>query len=128
MSYGIGPPSDSWTSRALGIEPDGLAQEDRGVGVPAEDAPQRLRDLARREGAGRDLVEQRLEQVVVAPVDQRQVDLGVALRSSPCGVQAAEPAADDDDAVRAGGGRGIRGGAPGAGMEPNADIPPCGGR
>ena len=66
--------------------------------VLAHDRAERLRDLARREGARGDLVEQRLEQVEVAPVDERDRHGSVAgevLR----GVQAAEPAADDHHVV-----------------------------
>ena len=48
---------------------------------------------------GRDLVEQRLEEVVVAAVDQRDVDRPAA--EEPGGGQAAEAAADDHDAVAA---------------------------
>ena len=64
----------------------------------AQDGAQRLRDVARRQGARRDLVEHRLEQVEVAPIDQRQRDLGVAAQAAG-GIQATEPAADDDDAM-----------------------------
>ena len=39
-----------------------------------EDRAQRLGDLARRDGPGRDLVEQRLEEVEVAPVDEGDLD------------------------------------------------------
>jgi hypothetical protein len=53
--------------------------------------------LADREYACRHLVEERLEEVVVRPVDQRDVD--VALAQEPRGEQAAETAADDHDAV-----------------------------
>ena len=49
-------------------------------------------------GPGRDLVEQRLEQVVVAPVDEGDVD-PVVLAQLLRRVQAAEAAADDQDAV-----------------------------
>ena len=62
------------------------------------DRSKRLRDLARREGARGHLVEQRLEQVEVAPVDERDRHGSVAgevLR----GVQAGEPAPDDHDVV-----------------------------
>ena len=51
------------------------------------------------ERAGRDLVEQRLEQVEVAAVDERDLDRVLAAQR-PGRVQPGEPAADDDDAVR----------------------------
>ena len=63
-----------------------------------EDPAEGMGDLTRREGAGGDLVEQRLEGVVVAPVDERQVD-PVVLAEPPGRVQAAEAATDDRDAV-----------------------------
>ena len=56
---------------SLDVEADRLAEEDRRVPLAAEDRPQRLGDVAGRHRAGRDLVEQRREQVVVAPVDER---------------------------------------------------------
>ena len=43
----------------------------------AEQLAQRVRDVARRQLGGRDLVEQRLELVVVVAVDQRHVDVVV---------------------------------------------------
>ena len=50
-----------------------------------------------RQDAGGHLVEQRLEQVVVPPVDERDVEVGRGEQAG--GGQAAEPAADDDNAV-----------------------------
>ena len=82
----------------VGIEADRLAEQDGRVPVLAHDRAKRLRDLARREGARGHLVEQRLEQVEVAPVDERDRDgsvPGEVLR----GVQAGEPAPDDHDVV-----------------------------
>ena len=61
----------------LGVDADRLAEDDRRVALLAQDRAQRLGDVARRQRAGRDLVEQRLEQVEVAPVDQGQADLRV---------------------------------------------------
>ena len=43
--------------------------------VSSDHMPQRRGDLARRDHAGRDLVQERLKQVVVAPINQRDVDL-----------------------------------------------------
>src|SRR5262249_46958726 len=54
-------------------------------------------DLAGREGAGGDLVQQRLKQVVIAAIDQGDVDRCSSER--PGRAQTAEAAADDDDAV-----------------------------
>ena len=62
-----------------------------------EHRAQRIRDLAGRQGAGRDLVGQRLEQVEVAPVDER--DLHGGPPQSTRSLQPAEAAADDGDPV-----------------------------
>ena len=55
----------------VGIEADRLAEQDGRVAVLPHDRPERLRDLARRERPRGHLVQQRLEQVEVAPVDER---------------------------------------------------------
>ena len=52
------------------IDADGLAEDDRGVALPRQHGAQRLGDVPRGEGAGRDLVEHRLEEVEVAAVDR----------------------------------------------------------
>ena len=83
----------------LRVEADGLAEDDRRVALLAQDRAQRLGDLARRQRAGRDLVEQRLEQVEVAPVDEGQPTSGSMPRLLGR-VQPGEAAADDDDPVR----------------------------
>ena len=82
---------------AIEVEAGHLGELDAHVLRPAQDVPQRRRDLTGREDAGRDLVQQRLEQVVVAPVDQRDVDR--QLSEEPARRQATEAAADDDDAM-----------------------------
>ena len=78
------------------IERDGLAEEHRRVRPLAEDRAQRLGDLAGASAPGRDLVEQRLEEMEVAPVDERDRDPVVAAQPARR-VQPAEPAADDQD-------------------------------
>ena len=83
---------------ASDIDAHGLAEDHRRVALLAEQRAERLGDVARRQRAGGDLVQQRLEQVEVAPVDQRQPDLGVDAETAS-GVQPGEPAADHDDAV-----------------------------
>ena len=77
-----------------------LGEDDAHVAPAAEDAPQRIADLGGREGARGHLVGQRLEQVEVAPVDQRDVDRQP--RELQAGLEPAEAASDDDDAVRRG--------------------------
>ena len=59
------------------------------------------RDLPAREDAGSNLVEQRLEQVVVDAVDQRDVNVALRARRSR-DLETAEAAADDDDAPASG--------------------------
>ena len=72
-----------------------LGEQDTDVCVAAKDVPQRISDLRWGQRAGRHLVGQRLEQVEVASIDQRDV------HRKPGEVQGrldpAEPAADDDD-------------------------------
>jgi hypothetical protein len=59
-----------------------------------EHASDRVGDLARREARRGDLVEQRLEDVVVGAVQNRDVKRGAVERASR--VQASESPADDD--------------------------------
>jgi len=66
-----------------------LVQQARGP-----DREQGLHEPAAFESIG----EQWLEEVVVAPVDQRQLDRRLLAEPSGC-IQPGEPAADDDDAV-----------------------------
>ena len=79
------------------VEPGDLGHHHPDVAAPLEDGAQRIADLPGRESPGRHLVGQRLEEVEVAPVDERHVDRGAAelLRR----LQAPEAAADDDDAM-----------------------------
>ena len=56
------------------VEAGDLGELDRDVPRVAEHVPQRRRDLAGWQDAGRHLVEQRLEEVVVAPVEQGHLD------------------------------------------------------
>jgi hypothetical protein len=55
---------------ALEVEADHLGEQDLGVPLLAQDAPDRSGDVGRVQAGGGDLVEQRLEQVVVAPVEE----------------------------------------------------------
>ena len=52
-----------------------LAEQDPGVRLPGQDLARGRRDLALAEDAGRDLVEQRLEEVVAGPRDHGDVDV-----------------------------------------------------
>ncbi len=89
----------------LGVDVDRLPEQHGRVALLAEDRAQGLRDLARRQGARGDLVEHRLEQVMVPPIDQGDVDEVAGLAEVLGGIQAGETAADDDHAVRRRGGR-----------------------
>ena len=66
---------------AFEIEAGDLGQQHRGVLLKAQDVPQRRGDLPLGEDAGRDLVEQRLEQVVGLAVDEGDVDRRPAERA-----------------------------------------------
>ena len=106
----------------VGCQAHRLTEQDPRVLAPTQDRAKRLRDLARRERPGRDLVQQRLEQVVIAPVDQRHRDIGLVTERLR-GVEPAEPTADDDDAMpssalaRHAGGPGRRGAARSVGRD-----------
>ncbi len=79
------------------VETGDLRHQNTHVGVAPEDGAERVGDLPGRERTGRDLVGERLEQVEVASIYDREVDRrgGKVL----CGLQPAEPAADDDHPV-----------------------------
>src|SRR3989454_7326321 len=95
------PYTTLFRSTAIGqIHRFDLREEDRDVGGSAQDGPQRDRDVGRVQRSRGDLVEQRLEEVVVAPVEQR--DPHGAVGERPCGVEPAETAAHDHH-VRKGG-------------------------
>ena len=76
-----------------GVDP---GQNHLHVRLAAQHRSDRLRDVCRRKRGRRHLVEQGLEQVVVAPVDEGHLHgcVGERLR----GLQSPKPAADDDDA------------------------------
>ena len=61
----------------------------------AQNPADRRRDVAGRQGRGRDLIEKRLEQVVVVTVEQR--DAHVSASEPARGVEAGKAAADDDN-------------------------------
>ena len=72
-----------------------LVVENRDVFLAAEDLPQRCGDVGCGERRGCHLIKQRLEQVMVAPVDQDHVDVRALERTH--GPEATEAAADHDD-------------------------------
>ena len=88
-------PSARRTSRRDDVDRDDIGEEDARVRLAAEDRADRIRDVAGRETRRRDLVEERLEEMVIAPVDDRQPDRRIG--ESPGGGETAETGADHDD-------------------------------
>ncbi len=72
-----------------------LREEDLHVQLAAQNPSDGRRDVPRRERRHRHLIEQRLEDVMVAPVDDRDADAGTTQGAGR--IQPAKPAADDDD-------------------------------
>jgi len=84
----------------FGVDVYGFAQEDLGVFLAAQDGAQGRGDFAGREGAGGDLVEERLKEVEVALINED--DFGVGALQGAGSDQAAETAAQDDNAMLVG--------------------------
>ena len=82
------------------IEPRHLGQHGAGVGLVFDDAAQRRCDHALRQDPGGDLIEQRLKQVMVGAVDDRDVDVGVGQRLGHA--EPPETAADHQDLMTLG--------------------------
>ena len=81
------------------VEVGDLSQQDADVAGALEDRAQGIGDLTRRERPGRDLVRERLKEMEVAAIDERDLD-----RRTPQPrhrLQAAETSADDDNVVDA---------------------------
>ncbi len=81
----------------LGIDAGRLGQQHRHVLLATQDEAQGLGDLRGRERARGHLVEQGAEEMVVAPVDQGDVD--VVTGQGTGSVQATVATADDQDAM-----------------------------
>ena len=77
------------------IDGDGGGEQHAHVLLPPENPPDRRGDIAGRQSGRRHLVEQRLEQVVIAAVEQGDADRRALQRLS--GGEPAEPSADDHD-------------------------------
>ena len=77
-----------------GVDGDDFIHEDLRVVLAAQDGADGLGDVGRREHRQRDLVEQRLEGVVIAAIDYGDVDWQV--REPLGGVKAGKAGADDD--------------------------------
>jgi hypothetical protein len=89
--------TDGFDSETASVEIDGnhLAEHHRRVLLVAEHVPDGRGDIALREDPRRQLIEQRLEHVVVLAVDERQVDGCPRQRSGCC--ETGEAAPDDHD-------------------------------
>ena len=77
------------------IDATDLREQHLDVRLPAQDPADRRRDVAGRQRRHRHLIEQRLEDVMVAAVEDRHADARAPQRAG--GIEAAEAAADDDD-------------------------------
>ena len=84
------------TSRPRDVDAGDLAEHDVDVLRARQNAADRRGDVGGRKSGGRDLIEQRLEQVIVVLVDDRDVERRSGKRL--CGGQSAESGSDDDDA------------------------------
>ena len=91
------------TVRASRSKPVDLGELDLDVPLAAQHASDRRGDLALREDPGGDLVEQRLEEVVVVAVHQRHPDR--AATQPARGEQPSEASAHDHDSMGLGGHR-----------------------
>ncbi len=63
--------------------------------LTAQNGARRFRDFLRLEARGRDLIQQRLEEVIIVAIDEHDLNRGTT--QCPGGPQAAEARADDDD-------------------------------
>jgi hypothetical protein len=70
------------------------------VGIILEDVPQRKRRIARRQHGRGDLIEQRLELLIIVFVDQRDPDIRTR-RQFAGTVQPSKTASDDNDVLHA---------------------------
>ncbi len=75
------------------VDPLRLGEDDAGVLLFGEHRANGRRDRARRETGGRHLIEQRLEEVMILPIDHREFDVGP--RELPRRLQTAETTPDD---------------------------------
>src|SRR5262249_7641856 len=73
-----------------------LRQKDFRILLLVEQVPDRRGDVGRRQRGGGQLIEQGLKDVMIRPVDEGDVDERVAKHAR--GIEAAEPAADDEHA------------------------------
>ena len=89
------PGQDASIERVRQVQPGHFAKHHTDVLLLVGELPDRSGDLGRRKNRGRHLIEQRLEDVVIAPVDQNDVRIAAfqgASRGDP-----GKSAADDHD-------------------------------
>jgi hypothetical protein len=79
------------------VEAGHLGEFHLDVLVRSQDVPERRSDLASRQDPGRDLIQERLEEVMRSPVHEGDVDRQAG-KEPACG-EATEPASHDDDSV-----------------------------
>ena len=84
---------------ALAVHADGLREQHFDVLLPAENPADRRGDVARRERRHRHLIQQRLEHVMVAPIDDRDLHRLTSKRAGR--VQPTETSADNHDSRHA---------------------------
>ena len=82
---------------AFDVDIGRFGQEHANIGLPLENRPQRYGNVRRRESSRRHLVEQRLEQMKVAAIEQSHID-GHSLQPTRA-IQSAKPAANDDHSM-----------------------------
>jgi hypothetical protein len=80
---------------AVEVEAGDLGQFDTNPPEAAQDVSQRGPDVAGGQHAGCNLIQERLEQVMVPAIDERHIDRQVT--EEPGGRQPAEPPTDHDD-------------------------------
>jgi hypothetical protein len=80
------------TTRAAGSIRS-TCQEDADIFLVPQNPPNRRGDVARRQRRRRDLVQQRLKQMIVVTIEQRDAYRRVGERA--CGVESAKTAADN---------------------------------
>lgn len=80
--------------------PRDLSQDDAGVRLPTKHFPDRAGDVSWRQSSSRDLIEERLEQMMVGSINDDNVDLGSAKLLGHS--KTAEASADNEnDSIRA---------------------------
>ncbi len=84
---------------ASGVNFFDLSHQDLGIFVAAQDGAQRRRNVSGRQAPGGDLVQQGLEKMEVALVDERDFHIGIFAQFFS-GVQTAKSPADNNGVVR----------------------------